>query len=223
MKVCIDLDDYHSFPKYDCTDVIIKLLSHYPDMKFTLFLTPFMKKRPLSDYPQALDRLKELIKSGNVEVFLHGLTHIKFFNGEFGGISKKKVKARIQKAERTVQKAGIDYKKGIKFPWNMYNKNTLRIVEELGYVLFSNNYEKRFQGKQIIWKNHDNIKKRYLNIKCYKKGRPELPQKDDIVYYHGHAQNIGNTGIRESLSYFMSELKELEAIDKLDFIFCSQL
>jgi predicted deacetylase len=223
MRVCIDLDDYHTFPKWDCTDVLQKLIAQYPKIRFTLFITPFMRKKSIYDYPRALDRLLLLVSQGYVEIFLHGLKHKKFINGEFGFISKRMAKKKIERARRLFEKGGIPYKEGIKFPWNIYSRGSLKAVEELGFILFSNKYEKHFRGKQIVWKNHNGIQKRYLNGKCYKRGVPDFPGKGGTVYYHGHAQNAGNTGIRESYDYFLNELKKLETEDGIEFIFCSEL
>jgi predicted deacetylase len=182
-----------------------------------------MKKLSIYERPQALGRLLSLEKSGNVEIFLHGFKHKKFINGEFGFITKRMAKNKIEKARGFLAKGGIPCKRGIKFPWNMYSRGSLKAVEELGFLLFSNKYEKHFKGKQIIWKNQNGLQKRYLNSKCYRRGVPDFPKKETTVYYHGHAQNAGNTGIRESYDYFLSELKYLEKTDNLEFVFCSDI
>lgn len=223
MKVCIDIDDYHTFPRWDCTDILLRLISEFPHIKFSIFFTPFMKRIPLTDYPQALDRLREMIHGGSVEVFPHGLTHRKFINGEFGGVPRCVAKRRITRAFDLLEKAQIPCGKGFKFPWNLYNDASLQVLEERGYTLFTNRREKRFKGEVIIWKNYRNVMKRYIQPEDYRHGKPEPPDAESIVYYHSHAQNVRKTGIREGHKNLIKELKELERIAPLEFIFCSQI
>jgi len=85
MKFCKDIDDYHSYPRWDCSDAIERFVDIFPDIKFTVFLTPYMKRHSIFDYPVAIERLVNLIKNNNVEVFLHGLTYKKIINGDFRG------------------------------------------------------------------------------------------------------------------------------------------
>jgi len=223
MKICIDIDDYHSFPKWDCSDVLLRFISKFPDIKFTIFITPLMRRIPLTDYPRAIDRIREMVLSGHVEIFPHGLTHKKIIKGEFGGIPKRAAKKRIIKSAVYLDKAAIPFKKGFKFPWNMYNEASLHVLEEIEYILFSNKLKKNFKGSQVIWENSNNKKKRYIQTENYKYGIPEIPDKDDLVYYHGHAQNFSFNGIRESRSNFLKELYELKRAFNCEFIFCSEL
>ncbi|KPJ84316.1 MAG: hypothetical protein AMS17_16420 [Spirochaetes bacterium DG_61] len=223
MKVCIDIDDFHSFPKWDCTDVLLRCVEQIPEIKFTLFFTPFMKKIPATDYPQSLERLRELIETGNVEVYLHGLTHMKFLNGEFGALPMNIVRKRILKSFQYTERCRIPFKRGYKFPWNVYNSASLKALERLDLVLFSNKYEKEFHGRQVIWENRDHIKKRYIQPANYRHGRPVKPLSTDTIYYHGHAQNVRSTGIRESCNTLLKELSELKNMTDVDFIFCSDL
>ena len=223
MKVCIDIDDYHSFPKWDCSDVILKILDVFPDMKFTIFFTPFMKNIPLTDYPQALDRIIELVEKDVVEIFLHGLTHKKRFNGEFGLLNKNQIRKRIFKSASYLKKAHIPFKEGIKFPWNLYNKKVLEVLEDINYILFTNKLEKDFNGRQIVWKNSDKVQKRYVQTADYRYCKPSVPDKNSIIYYHSHAQNMRKNGIRESYKNFIEEIKELQKIEEVKFIFCSNL
>jgi hypothetical protein len=223
MKVCIDIDDYHSFPKWDCTDVLLRFVKRIPEIRFTLFFTPFMKKIPATDYPQSLERLRELIEKGNVEVFIHGLTHMKYLNGEFRTLPMNIVRKRILKSLQYTEKCQIPFKRGYKFPWNMYNRASLKALENLDLILFSNKYEKGFKGRQVIWENRDHIKKRYIQPANYRYGRPPKPLSTDTIYYHGHAQNVRSTGIRESYKNLLHELSELKKMADMMFIFCSDL
>jgi len=193
MKICIDIDDYHSFPRWDCSDVLFRLIEKFPEIKFTI----------MTDYPQALDRMRELVESGNVEIFLHGLNHKRFFKSEFSGYTRGQIKKRLQKAENFFTKTKIKFKKGIKFPWDICTSKALSVIEKMDYILFSNKYRIGFKGKQVIWRNQGNL--------------------TDIVYYHGHAQNVRHNGIRESFSNFVNELIELRSFSPVEFIFCSEV
>jgi len=223
MKVCIDIDDFHSFPRWDCSDVLLKLVDKFPGIKFTIFFTPCMKNIPMTDYPQALDRVRELVKSGNVEIFLHGLNHKRFLKGEFGGLTKGQIKKRLEKAESFFRKTKIKCKKGIKFPWDICTSKALSVIEKMDYILFSNKYRIDFKGRQVIWKNKGNLKTRLIQTENFSYGKPILPNKKDIVYYHGHAQNVRHNGIRESFSNFVNELIELRSFSPVEFIFCSEV
>jgi predicted deacetylase len=222
VKVGIDIDDYHSFPRWDCSDVLEQLVSEFPDIKFTLFVTPYMKKIPLTDYPQALDAINRLIASGHVEVFPHGLTHTKLLNGEFGGLPKRAARKRIAQSFTFLEKAGIPTEGGYKFPWDLYNRAALSVIEENNYILFSHK-KADFPGRTVIWADKKNTTKRYIQTADYYYGKPQHPGRKDTVYYHGHAQNMRHNGIRESCNHLIAELKELGAPDEVDFIFCSVL
>ncbi len=223
MKVCIDIDDYHSFPRWDCSDIMQELIARFPDIKFTLFFTPYMKKIPLTDYPQALDTIRQMIKSGHVEVFPHGLTHTKIMNGEFGGLPKRYARHRIHKSFYYFTKAEIPAGRGFKFPWDMYNKAALAVLEEMECVLFSHKVAADYKGQKVSWKDGQHVKKRYIQTTDYDYGRPPGPDGDAVIYYHGHAQNMRHNGIRESCENLTAELRALGAPDDVEFIFCSKL
>jgi len=221
MKVCIDIDDYHSFPRYDCSDVLHELISSFPEIKFTLFFTPYMKKIPLTDYPRALDVIRRMIESGHVEVFPHGLTHTKILNGEFGGLPRVSARRRIQKSFSLFTKADIPTGRGFKFPWDLYNRAALAVLEEMGCALFSHKTAAGFRGRKVLWRDGRNVRKRYIQTADYDYGRPSKVGDDDIVYYHAHAQNMRHNGIREACANLTAELEELGG--DVEFIFCSQL
>lgn len=223
MKVCIDIDDYHSFSRYDCTDVMMKLVNKFPEIKFTVFFTPLMRNIPLTDYPQALDRLREMVESGNAEVFPHGLTHRRFFKGEFGMLPRFAARRKVQLSTGLLSRARVPFKKGFKFPWNVYSRAALGVLEELGYILFTNRPEYRFSGKQVVWDNCIGVICRYVQTAEYRYGKPADPPEDSVVYYHGHAQNIRYNGIRESCKNLISEIEELQSHGEVEFIFCSKL
>lgn len=222
MKVCIDIDDYHSFPRWDCSDVLEELVSVFPDIKFTLFVTPYMKKMPITDYPQALDAINRLIESEHVEVFPHGLTHTKILNGEFGRLPKGAARKRIARSFSLLEKAGIPTGSGYKFPWDLYSRAALAVLDENNYILFTHK-DAGFHGKKVTWADQEKISRRYIQTADYRYGRPKSPGRTSVVYYHGHAQNMRGNGIRESCKHLIAELRGLGAPDSVDFIFCSEL
>lgn len=223
MNICIDIDDYHSFPRWDCSDILLKLISDFPGIKITLFVTPYMNRYSIMDYPRAIDRVKNMVLNKNIEIFLHGYTHIRFIKGEFGALPKFIIKKKILNAMSILEKVYIPFKKGFKFPWQIYNKAGLRVLEELGFILFSKKYENGFEGRQVIWSNYKDVKKRYIQTKEYVYGKPQDISPNDIIYYHGHAQDFGNNGIRESYKTFVQELSVLCKNTDYEFIFCSQI
>ncbi len=223
MKVCIDIDDYHSFPRWDCSDILQELLSRFPDIRFTLFFTPLMKKIPLTDYPHALDAVRRMIKGESVEVFPHGLTHTKIINGEFGGLPRAWARRRIHKSFDSLTRADITAGRGFKFPWDLYNRAALDVLEEMDCLLFSHKRVRDFKGRQVSWREGQKVKKRYIQTAHYDYGRPAGPDGGSVIYYHGHAQNMRHNGIRESCDNLTAELRALGAPGDVEFIFCSQL
>lgn len=223
MKVCIDIDDYHSFPRYDCTDVMIKLIDEFPGIRFTVFFTPLMRGITLTDYPQALERLKEMVERGNVEVFPHGLTHNRFVRGELGWLSRRGAKKKLEQSTRLLDRARVPFGEGFKFPWNIYSRAALLVLEELNYILFTNRMEGRYRGRQVVWGSRCSVVRRYIQTEDYRYGRPGIQAGDAVLYYHGHAQNIRGNGIRESYRNIVAEFRELGEQFNVDFIFCSQL
>jgi hypothetical protein len=221
MKICIDIDDYHTFPPWECTDVLGEILSRYPEAKFTLFFTPRMKGIPFNEKPHAVDKVRDLMRRGNVEVLAHGLTHKRFVNGEFGSLPEFLAGARIDRAFALFREAEIECGKGFKFPWNMSSRGSLRALEKRGYVLFSNKHEEGYGGRQVAWMNYGKLRKRWVQTAEYRYGQPTLPQQTEIIYYHAHAQNVRSNGIRESCKNLLRELGELERLADLEFIFCS--
>jgi len=223
MKVCIDIDDYHTFPKWDCSDVIERFVEAFPDIKFTLFVTPWMKKIAINDYPQAAERIINLIDNGNVEVFLHGLTHMKILKGEFGLIPESIARKRIERAEKYLKRANIQFKKGIKFPWDMYGRGAMKAAFSLGYVLFTAKKSTEYPGKKILLRKNEVMQKRYIQPEKHRYKVSGIGNGVGIIYYHGHAQNVRSNGIRESYKNFLNELSELKRNYKVEFIFCSDL
>jgi peptidoglycan/xylan/chitin deacetylase (PgdA/CDA1 family) len=202
---------------------MIKLIEEFPGIKFTVFFTPLMRNIPLTDYPQALDRLREIIENGNAEVFPHGLTHRRFFKGEFGMLPGATARRKVERSTGLLSKARIPFRNGFKFPWNVYSRAALSVLEELGFILFTDRPEYRFRGNQVVWDNSAGVVCRYVQTAEYRYGRPADPPEEAVVYYHGHAQNIRGNGIRESCKNLISEIRELQRRVNLEFIFCSQL
>jgi hypothetical protein len=221
MKVCIDIDDYHTFPPWDCTDTLGEILARYPEAKFTLFFTPRMKGTAFTDEPRAVDRIRVLVRRGSVELFPHGLTHRRIVNGEFGSLPEFLAGARIDRAFALFREAGVECGKGFKFPWNVYGRGALRALEKRGLILFTNKIETEYAGFQAAWTEHGRIRKRRIQTGDYRYGKPAFPGAGDILYYHGHAQAVRSTGVRESRDTLIEELDELSSRAELEFIFCS--
>jgi hypothetical protein len=221
MKICIDIDDFHTFPPWDCTDAIEEILVRYPQAKFTLFATPRMKGTSLSEKPVAVDRVRNLMRRGSVELFAHGLTHRKILNGEFGFLPELLAGARIDRAFALFREAGVECGRGFKFPWNVYGRGALRALEKRGLMLFTNKIEPEYAGIQVAWMEHGNIRRRRIQTGAYRYGKPATPGAGDILYYHGHAQAVRSTGLGESCDNLMRELEELSSHAELEFVFCS--
>lgn len=97
---------------------------------------PGPRDRPLDGEKVAL--LKEAMAVGAVDPALHGYAHT--LNGpwtEFVGLSYDQQAARILKGRNIlVQQLGVDITTFIP-PWNSYDANTLRVLDELGFACVS--------------------------------------------------------------------------------------
>lgn len=223
MRVCIDLDDYHTSSRWECSDVIERIIELFPRVKLTLFVTPFMKRIPLTENKHAVKKVITFIEKGWIEVFLHGFTHKKFIKGEFYYLPAFLIKRKIEKAEMMLIDAGIAFSKGIKFPWDIYGEKELGIIYEKKYTLFTHKLRKRYAGVKVVWGNYGNVVKAYIQTSRYRYGRLNGLNENAIVYYHGHAQNMRDNGIRESFDNFVEELKYLVNNFNVDFIFTSEI
>ena len=76
--------------------------------------------------------LKKAIQDQSIEIALHGLTHGKFVNGEFGNLKKEEQFRRIHKAKVILD--SIFQTQIVTFipPWNAYDDNTLDVIEKNG-------------------------------------------------------------------------------------------
>ncbi len=223
MKICIDVDDYHTASKWDCSDVLLRLIDIFPDIKFTIFFTPFMSRIRLNESNSSVEVIKNLINNNKIEIFIHGLTHKKFIKGEFGYLPGWIFEKRLNKAERILEEAGIAFGKGFKFPWDLYNRSELMILEKREYILFTHRFNKAYKGKQIVWDNFGNLKKAYVQTERLRYPVIEKLNDDMIIYYHSHAQNMRDNGIRESFNNFTEELRSLMDRFNVNFIFVSRL
>ena len=108
-----------------------------------------------------------------------------------GVITGRQIFKRIRKAESILRNAGIPFKRGIKFHGDVYNNKALRGISNMNYILFTHRLNSGYRGEKVVWTSYRNIVKRFIQTEDYEYGIPSKCDNNNIVYYHGHAQNIG--------------------------------
>lgn len=111
---------------------IIKLFQKY-QIPLTLGIIPCDQNEMIMFEPNYpfLPELKRAVANGSVEIALHGLTHVKLGNGEFGNVKKEEQYRRIKKGKSILD--SIFNVRVVTFipPWNAYDENTLDVMEQL--------------------------------------------------------------------------------------------
>jgi hypothetical protein len=133
--VAFDLDDASTIrTKYP---LIRQLIGRYPNIKISLFWIPFDMEMEMGQLVRIYhdDRLKEmheLMKTGNIELIPHGLTH---FSHEFLNADKYTVKVYMKAVEEQMVRDGLPYVKGFKAPFWEYNQNVVDALDEEGWFI----------------------------------------------------------------------------------------
>ncbi|HUT04559.1 MAG TPA: DUF2334 domain-containing protein [bacterium] len=154
ITVVFRYDDYSTVSKTDTEVRIIEVFKKY-SISCTFGVVPYMVARDRTDAgPQGLvplspskaEILKNAIESGAVEVALHGYSHQSIGlgpgNSEFRGLKYEEQLERIKDGRRLLQNmVGMQVALFIP-PWNTYDLDTLKALEELGLrcICASNKY-----------------------------------------------------------------------------------
>ena len=85
-----------------------------------------------------LFHLKKMVKSGSVEIALHGLTHTRLNKeGEFKGVNYSEQKRRIYKGKHYLDSVFCTNVTTFIPPWNSYDANTCNALHTLGFKVIS--------------------------------------------------------------------------------------
>ena len=179
MKIALDYDDYG--PMNHRWDIIDQLRTRFDDLKVTMFTIPWdIRFLPESKGAQITDpkfkawveKTKEAIEDGWMEVAIHGLTHLPL---EFGELSYQEAKNRILVAQKMFVNVGIKTNGMFKAPNWAISEKAKQAVEDLGLQLMEDGY--------YNWNLRD-----------------ERPDKRVNLIAHGHIQDGDgvNNGIEET-------------------------
>lgn len=153
ITVAFRYDDYSRFSDTDLEVKLIMAFQRY-NIPCTFGVIPYVSGNPevpgpdpQKVYPLTLEKasiLKDAIKPGTLEVALHGYSHrtirIKAADTdytEFSGLDYDSQLKKISKGKSLLEKMlGIRITTFIP-PWNTYDVNTIRVLEELGFKTIS--------------------------------------------------------------------------------------
>lgn len=79
-----------------------------------------------------LPLLKKGIQNQSIEIALHGLNHLKFFNGEFGNLKQEEQYRRMSKGKVLLDSIFNTQIATFIPPWNWYDAQTLNVMSKIG-------------------------------------------------------------------------------------------
>lgn len=94
-------------------------------------------RRPLPE--SKFDVLREGLKSGILDIALHGFTHRSYRTDcktEFAGLGREEQEARIKRGKAILEEAGLPVRCFIP-PWNAYDEDTLGVLAAAGLTVLS--------------------------------------------------------------------------------------
>lgn len=202
--VAIDIDDASVIrTKYH---LIRQLLERYPNLKITLFFTPFDVESETMQVikiyrDRRLKELHELIDTGCLEIVPHGLSHLQ---DEFKNADKYTVRLAMRAVDEILTKDRIPYVRGFKAPFWLYNKNLVDFIDKNDWWLAVNRDEPNA------------LKSKKFYIYNYSIDEPFWSSGSKIWKLHGHMNGTNN----DFEDNFLNLLKiPLES----DFKFASEL
>jgi predicted deacetylase len=144
-------DDFSTTSKWEVGKELIRILQKF-QMPCTLGVIPFVcqgschdlssqSKVPLSR--EKVDLIRETVKTGLIEVALHGFSHqttgkrFWFGHSEFHGLSLQDQVEKIKAGKEYLEKAFNCRIVTFIPPWNNYDQNTLTALEKLNFLCLS--------------------------------------------------------------------------------------
>lgn len=183
MKIALDYDDFS--PLNHRFDLLDKLRERYEGFKVTMFTIPWDirfnpdgKGTPITDrlYAPWVDRVKEAVEQGWMEIALHGLDHAP---QEFENLTYQQAKNRVIVGEKMFANVGIPVIKLFKAPQWLLSDSGKKAIEDLGYTVCEDGYYNwNLRDELASW--HDEI-------------QAGGDRKNKAVVAHGHVQDEPST------------------------------
>lgn len=129
MRVCLNLDDFNVV--HNRFDLLLKLKEHFPNFKismFTIASEPKMDWGPNTIRKEYLERVKENLDW--IQIIPHSLVHER---KEVKGMGYDQFKKHLGRIEEAFKKDGLPYVKGFKAPHWSWNKDVVRVLDDLGW------------------------------------------------------------------------------------------
>jgi len=206
MKVVFEFDDLHWKSPENCLFSIERLVSDIPNIKLSFFCTPLHSNLPLSWNPEWCDKIRSLIHSNNISLYVHGLTHC---SCEFLNLSAEGAKERLSISHRAFNEANLPFHKVFRAPYWNINAETYDALEELQYShIYSHEDYKNLSYDR-------NIKTVFYNWNL----KDESCEENDLVIAHGHTHDTCSNGIEEVRNRITNFCKEKNP----EFIFAHEV
>jgi len=144
MMISLDYDDYQ--PMNHRWDMIDQLRVRFDDFKVTMFTIPWdirflPEKKGIQitdkEWKPWVEKTKEAVEEGWMEVAIHGLTHLPL---EFSELSYQEAKNRILVAQKMFFNVGIKTNGMFKAPNWAISDGARQAVEDLGLKLMEDGY-----------------------------------------------------------------------------------
>lgn len=197
MKVIFEFDDFNPHKEVDCLNTIKELVGLYPKIKLTFFVPAAYKNCRLDSDQNWCNEVRNLIKSENISLTVHGLYHSQ---EEFKFLNKDEAENRLKEAENIFQAAKLPFDKICRFPhWGN--------GEGAYEALISLNYKSCWTHEEYKWlsEKYPELKSVYYDWNL--KDRFEdsgLENHEGIIIAHGHSHSTCMNGIEESLDRICS-------------------
>jgi len=194
MKLVLDFDDFHWKEPENCLETIEQLVREVPNIKLSFFTVPKHSEYPIQANIPWCNKIRDLIKAGNIRLAYHGFTHSHL---EFAQLKKQEALDRIKFATLYFDKAKLPIARVFKGPnWGI-NAEVYEALAELGFSHVYSHEDYKFIG-------HDKIKTVFYNWNL----KDAEPPKEEIIIAHGHTHNVCENGIAEASSKIVKFIKE---------------
>lgn len=162
----------------------------------------------------SLPILKKGVKNNSIEIAQHGFNHQKIVNGEFNGVNQSEQKRRILKGKEMLDSIFQTNITTFIPPWNTYDKNTLKVMNEIGLKNLSSALciGQVWSDSQISY--FPTTVEDFITLNSvleYNKNR------NCVVVVMFHHYTFGNSYSLSQMDTLLSKLKTLEYIDFVTF------
>ncbi len=74
-KIILEYDDFHPDSEVNCLGVVRELVHDFPNILINMFTVPCYKNQPLFENEEWCKEVRNLIKSNNLRLAIHGTYH----------------------------------------------------------------------------------------------------------------------------------------------------